>query len=297
MATVVSTRTRERALPYITISEMKNAPTRVDLTNLIPGGSQPTQDAELANLILRASGAIDNFLDQQLVSRVRTEVARPRINRRGEVFIHPDHTPIVELRSFKYGATPANLGAVDDLSNVQIDEHYFTIVLGPFVGGSSEGSLEFGRTLGPDQPLFCEFTYVNGWPVTGLAADVALGGAQITVKDSAGIIAGDRLAIYNSDKTEDVVVQSVTGNVVTLTAGTASAHTAGTGALAVGISAMPAQVKEAAILITTALLKVGGNGAIVSGQLRASQKKHKDEVVDPDIQMAGDLLSSFRRVI
>ena len=44
---------------YLTVAEYKNAPTAIDYDNLVVGGNQAAQDAELLANIARASSFID----------------------------------------------------------------------------------------------------------------------------------------------------------------------------------------------------------------------------------------------
>ena len=74
--------TREN--PYLTVQEYKDAPTSIDYNNLVVGGNQAAQDAELANVILRASSYMNEYLNQSLVADQYTETQRVRVNGQGD---------------------------------------------------------------------------------------------------------------------------------------------------------------------------------------------------------------------
>ncbi len=47
---------------YLTLAEYKNAPTSIDTNNLVVGGNQEAQDAELSRVILRATSYLNEYL-------------------------------------------------------------------------------------------------------------------------------------------------------------------------------------------------------------------------------------------
>jgi hypothetical protein len=49
---------------YLSVAEYKNAPTAIDYDNLVVGGNQAQQDAELLTVIGRASSWINTHLNQ-----------------------------------------------------------------------------------------------------------------------------------------------------------------------------------------------------------------------------------------
>ena len=58
---------------YLTIAEYKNAPTAIDYSNLVNGGTSAQQDAELSTVIQRASSFIDIYVNQPLIAQNFTE--------------------------------------------------------------------------------------------------------------------------------------------------------------------------------------------------------------------------------
>ena len=125
--------TRENA--YLTVQEYKDAPTSIDYNNLVVGGNQAAQDAELANVILRASSYMNEYLNQNLVADQYTETQRVRVNGQGFVALHPNNSPIVSLSAFNYGADPNYLFALPDCSKAWFENQELIIPLSTRVTG------------------------------------------------------------------------------------------------------------------------------------------------------------------
>ena len=65
----------------------------------------------------------------------------------------------------------------------------------------------------------------------------------------------------------------------------------------VSISALPPAIKEAAILVTTSMLKVrGDNSMVMSVASRASQAAPGSQGIGSELKIAMDLLSPYRRI-
>jgi hypothetical protein len=62
--------------PYITVAEYKNAPTSIDYDNLVVGGNAQAQDAELSNVIRRASSFMDEYFNANLNATQYVETQR-----------------------------------------------------------------------------------------------------------------------------------------------------------------------------------------------------------------------------
>jgi hypothetical protein len=109
-------------------------------------------------------------------------------------------------------------------------------------------------------PIILHYTYVNGYPNTVLAEDASADTSTITVQNATGMV-GQTLTIYDNDLTEEVVISSVTGNVVTLASTMIFDHSAG-----VAVSALPDSVKQAAIILTAYLIEQRGALSISMGE-------------------------------
>jgi hypothetical protein len=282
--------------PYLTLTEFKNAPTALDYGNLVVGGNQAAQDAELSNAILRASSWIDQYCNQIIGATTNTENQRTRTKTDGTLRIHPKNFPVVALTNLQYGSTPQNLVNAGDCSIAWFEEQQIIFPYSQLpTSMSSQGPLSFGFPGTPGREIFVNYTYVNGYANTTIATNSTLGATTITVQDGTGIVAGEMLTIYDGASTERVVVGSTytfDSNTVPLVSPTSFAHTAG-----VAVSALPAAIKEAAILVTSTFLKIRGDSALVLAvtnnpgtQVDGSQQ------LGNDLAIAQMLLKPFRRI-
>lgn len=283
--------------PYITAAEYKQAPTGINVEQLVKGDPAASL-AELNNTIARASSWIDNYCGQILSATVDTDAARLPVDRLGAIHVHPRQTPICAVQAFSYGTSPNSLVALSDLSNLWVEAHEFHIPLTQGVT-SWQGPLQFGSPR-PGGWVYAQWTVVSGYPNTTLAATATTGATSLQVADATGVVAGrTQLALYDGGQTENVQVASswTSGTTLPLVSPLQFPH-AQTG---VSVSALPPSIKQAGILLTTALIRTRGAAAIVApsaGQLRASLSKASgaDEQVLADIDLAMDLLEAHRRV-
>jgi hypothetical protein len=296
MVSVVTPISRQVSRPYLTLDEYKNAPTALDYGNLVQGGSQAAQDAELTNAITRASSWVDQYCNQVLAATLDTEQQRTRVRGDGTLRIHPKFAPLVSLNSFSLGFYPGQLTPITDFSTVWIEEQQFIIPLDMgSLTWSSQGPLGLGFTPSPRAEAFVTYSYVNGYPVAVLAANSSVGATSITVDSGIGIIAGQTLKIFDGASSENVVVASnyTYGSVtVPLAAPAVYAHSSG-----VAVSSLPAAVKEAVILVTSAYLKIRGDASLVLDvTTRPGQSVDGSQRVGTDIAHAQQLLQPFRRI-
>lgn len=281
--------------PYLTVQEYKDAPTSIDYNNLVVGGNQAAQDAELANVILRASSYMNEYLNQSLVADSYTETQRVRVNGQGMIALHPNNSPIISLSSFEYGADPNNLVALPDCSTAWFEAQQLIIPLSNLgLNYSSQGPLGFGFGYSPRQQLFTQYTYVSGFVNTTIATATAAA-TSLTVTDGTGIIAGQQYRIYDGSKSERITVASTYTNgstTVPLTGALAYTHAAG-----VAIGNMPNAIKEACILITTAFLKVrGDNSMTMNLTTQPTTNIGNNARYSGDIALALDMVNKYRRI-
>ena len=281
--------------PYLTVQEYKDAPTSIDYNNLVVGGNQAAQDAELANVILRASSYMNEYLNQSLVADSYTETQRVRVNGQGMIALHPNNSPIISLSSFEYGADPNNLVALPDCSTAWFEAQQLIIPLSNLgLNYSSQGPLGFGFGYSPRQQLFTQYTYVSGFVNTTIATATAAA-TSLTVTDGTGIIAGQQYRIYDGSKSERITVASTYTNgstTVPLTSALAYTHAAG-----VAIGNMPNAIKEACILITTAFLKVrGDNSMTMNLTTQPTTNIGNNARYSGDIALALDMVNKYRRI-
>jgi hypothetical protein len=289
---------RQVSRPYLTLDEYKNAPTALDYGNLVQGGNQAAQDAELTNAITRASSWIDQYCNQVLAATVDVEQQRTRIRPDGTLRFHPKYFPIVSLDALNIGFYPGQSTAVPtaSLSAAWLEEQQVVFPLsGADLSWSSQGSLGLGFPGSPRAETYINYTYVNGYPVTTLQTAASAGATTVTVKNGAGIIAGQSIKIFDGASTEDVTVATTYtyGSVtVPLTTGLLYAHAVG-----VSFTSLPAAVKQAAIMDTSAYLKIRGDASLVLDvTTRPGQQVEGAQKVGSDIAHAMEILKPFRRI-
>ena len=296
MANGYNPTTHQFSTPYLTVTEYKNAPTAIDLDNLVFNSQDPDdQDAELANVIARASSWIDTYCNQVLGATTETEQQRTRISPDGTIKFHPRYNPIIALTNLAYGSDPGNMITAPDCSIAWLEDQQVIFPYAQYnVTYSSQGPLQFGFPTTARQITYINYTYVNGYANT-LIDSATAGIASLTVTDATGVTAGQMLKIYDGQYSENVTVDSsyVFGSTtVPLTNTLLYNHSTG-----VSISALPPAIKEAAILVTTAFLKVRGDNAMVMnistdvGATSIGAGRMADELA-----LAQDLLAPYRRI-
>lgn len=260
------------AVPYLTTAEYRAAPTDVDLTSLVPNGSQTQQDDMLATLIGRASAWMDGYVHYQLGATIDTEARRVRVHNDGYVRVPTRGVPILEVDSFSIGLIPSQLTPLTSAPDGWVEDN---VICMPVVFGAATIAPRQLTAYSFGSRVYVQYTYVNGYPNTLLTATAAQGAMAISLRSALGVYAGTSLVIYDSGLTETVVVAptyvSTTGpgpTSVPIVSGLLNPHLAG-----VSVSALPANVKQAAILATTAFIKVRGTGGLVLDEIRSGTPK------------------------
>jgi hypothetical protein len=294
MATGVTTDTFSEQ-SYLTVQEYKNAPTSIDYDNLVVGGNATAQDAELKNVILRASSYMDEYLNQNVVANRATETQRVRLNNMGYIALHPNQSPIISLESFYYGGSPTNLVAVPDPSQCWFEEQQILIPLSQMATTySSAGPLAFGPGIGGSQQIFTKYTYVAGFANTTVVSGTA-GASTIVVANPIGIIPGEMLRISDGASSETVYVSSsYTYGSATLTLASPLLFTHAEGA---AIGNMPNAIKQACILITTAFIKIRGDNSLTMNITTQPQGSIPGSArYGGEISMALSMVDKYRRI-
>jgi hypothetical protein len=296
MATGVSPIITDEETAYLTVAEYKNAPTSIDFDNLVVGGNANAQDAELGRVIVRASSFLNEYLNQDLVAQNYTETQRVRLTGQGFIALHPFYNPVISLSSFEYGTDPNNLATLTDCSVAWFEPQEIIIPLSQIATSySSAGPLAFGYPASARAQVFTKYNYVAGYANTTLAAQATLGATSLTVVSGAGIQAGAVLRINDGANQESVTVASnytYGSTTVPLTSALAFTHASG-----VAIGNLPSAIKQAAILVATAFIKMRGDNSLtlnitttpnfnVPGSQRYGQ----------EIGMALEMVSKYRRI-
>jgi hypothetical protein len=294
MATGVTTDTFSEQ-SYLTVQEYKNAPTSIDYDNLVVGGNATAQDAELKNVILRASSYMDEYLNQNVVANRATETQRVRLNNSGYIALHPNQSPIISLESFYYGGAPTNLIPVNDPSQCWFEEQQIIIPLSQMATTwSSQGPLAFGAGIGGSNQIFAKYTYVAGFANTTVVSGTA-GASTIVVADPIGIIPGEMLRISDGASSETVYVSSTyTYGSATITLVSPLVYTHAAGA---AIGNMPNAIKQACILITTAFIKIRGDNSLTMNITTQPQGSIPGSArYGGEISMALSMVDKYRRI-
>jgi hypothetical protein len=297
VANAINPTTHKFSTPYLTIAEYKNAPTSIDIDNLVFNSSDPdVQDSELTNVIDRASSWIDTFCNQILGATHETENQRARISSDGYIKFHPRYNPVIALTALQYGNPSTDLITVQDCSVAWIEDQQ---ILFPYAYMSSlftsQGPLQFGAPYANGTQVYLKYTYVNGYANTLIATATATQ-STLTVTDAVGITAGLEMKIYDGMYSERVTVADTYtfgSTTIPLEVPLVYSHTAG-----VSISALPPAIKEAAILVTTAMLKVRGDASMTMGIGTApiTDSTGVNQNITNDMSMAMDLLKPYRRI-
>lgn len=254
---------------YLTTAEYLSAPTAIDTSNLSTGGAA-SQTTSLYEVIGRASSLIDGECMGAwgtLNATVNVENGRIWGNRRGQLVVNPKYWPILEVDAFSYGWSPSNSSSVSPASSVQVYPRQF--VVSPGAGTIGLGFNSLGGGIAQCE-YSCVWSYVNGWPNTALAASVTAGATSIMPLNVTGIYPGTNLTVFDAPTDEQITVAStyVPGAaVVPLVSPLLYPHLA-----TVTITNLPKAAKQAAISLTTFLIKNRGSGALVVNDMGAVQK-------------------------
>lgn len=295
MTTAISPISRQVSKPYLTVNEFKNAPTALDYGNLVVGGNDSAQTAEITNAITRASSWIDQYCNQILSATVDTEQQRARMNGQGNLIIHPKYWPIVSVSALSFGATPNSLVAVPDPSLAWLEEQSIVYPYGSASSMTSQGPLGYGLPSTPGRGLYVRYTYINGYANSILDAATNVGDTSVLVDDPTGIVPGEWMTIFDGANTERVQVStsySMGAATVTLASPLLFAHVVG-----VGISSLPAAIKEAAIVMTSAFLKIRGDASLTMAvTTRPGGQNTANDMMGNEKQIASEILKPFRRI-
>lgn len=296
MANGYGNTTQLLTVPYLTLEEYKAAPTAIDLDNLVFDSQDPeVQDNELRNVIARASSWMDTYCNQVLGATVETEQQRSRYSTDGSIRFHPRFSPIVALTDFNYGY-PTNMASLGDCSIAWIEDMEIIIPNAQLGTWTSQGPLSFGSyNGGPGNQLFLNYTYVAGYANTTLEVANIVGATSITVVNGTGIIAGQMLTMYDGINTELITVADtyVFGSkTIPLTRPLVNIHLIGT-----SVSALPPAIKQAAILVTTAMLKVRGDSSMTMAvTTQPTMSTQGADRFGDEMKIAADILDTYRRV-
>lgn len=270
---------------YLTVEEYRAAPTALRTNNLVPGADQPTQDAELAALISKASRKLDEWARQPLYATAATQNDADVRIRQGDAILHAHQDRVKTLTSFAWGCRWTSMTTVGNPACF-IEENRVRVALNA-AGTTWSGSLNLGQPLGGT--VFVSWGFVAGWATTRLSADVAEGASTFTVDNPAGIVPGTMLTLTDADGASkaNVTVASLTGDVVTPTAPVPQSFDAGGGV------AESEDIKQGGILLVSHYIQERQGGGINMSKTPTEAKA--DDGIS-DYEQAREIALRWQRV-
>ncbi len=273
--------TYEQRTPYLSATEYSNAPTAMDTSNLIAGGSAQANATALTETINRACSWIDTYTCGawgSLAATQNAENARVWGNRYGQIVVHPKYWPILSVDAVSYApmsaGAPSPAASITPSGNVWIEPMQFVIgstggttawTSGGLTGNWGWGG---GGTGISTVEYFVDFEYTNGYPNTTLAASVAAGDTSVTLPNVTGVYPGTQLTIYDLPNDEPIVAAStytIGASTVPITTQLQYDHST-----TATVTNLPPAIKQAAILATTAFIKQRGSGAMIVQDMGAA---------------------------
>lgn len=235
---------------YISAAEYAAAPTGISLSTLLPGGtSQQLADA-LQSAIARGSAWADQICHQILAATLEVVVGQYRVQN-NMVMVPMKQSPVISIQAMSLGLSPTSMVALTTDPGIDIGTKVVQIPLPVRLLGSN--------------PVRAVVTYVAGFANGSLTAALTVGVNTLPLDGVLGIAPGMTLTINDPGLTEIVTVLSVGVSSIVLLAPTRFAHVKG-----VNVSALPAEVKQAVILLTTATIKTRASEAIVLQSSRST---------------------------
>ena len=328
---VLNPATGSTAVPpisYISTSEYLYAPTAMSIASLKPGGNSADQTQVLADTIRRASawadaicfGADPAAKGVSLAASLSVQSTWTTI-KTGELRLICDYKPILELVGCDVGSDPSAVATVGTLAaSARFGRRtiYIPWCGVPFRSGDTAPSVvpntaTYGR-------LYAVWSYVNGYPHTQLLDSVTAAATSCVVEatdgtgglwgvfPASGAFPGTELTFYDGQNTERVFVQAVAvntpspGQATLTTSAFAHAHTIPTAPDFIPVSAVPSDVHQAVISLTTMLIKTRGARAMemprIPGQM-PTQKWMNNQVLSQagafeDFTIADTLLTPYK---
>jgi hypothetical protein len=283
-------------IPYLTRGEYLVEPTGVDVSQLVPGGSEFDNGAALDMQIASASSYADALCFQVLAATLDVQVGEYRIHGDGTIRVPVDYTPLVEVTNVNLGSNAAGMAALTDLSGLWIQRKTVRIPTAGRALSASPGSFMSQAAGAASGYLLAQVSYVNGYANTTIAGDVAAAAQSLVVDSALGIFPGLTLTIYDGAATETVTVAAsyVQGSTtVPLLAPLLKAHVDGT-----AVSALPRAIKQAVICLVSHLIKTRGAESVAFSTVSggpASIEKDSPPGRSAEYKSAVDLLKPFRR--
>jgi len=284
-------------LPYVDAATFVQAPTGIDTAQLVPGGQDPQQSAELQNLLERATSWVDTFgCYQRLAATTDSEVKRLRPNKQGQIEIFTKNFPVIAVVSAQwndFSGFATSAWTAIDVTKVQPLERSLLIY---------DRDYSWWRGLRAF-PLVVEYQYQNGFAHTTLTSEATAESSTLTVASTIGIgpttggpgnwnLASELLILDGANR-EIVEVASISGQTLTLASPLSFDHQPG--AL---VTAVPPTVQEATILAATWMVKnPRGDASFVMSGGEIEKQKTGPTVEDDLLDKAYKMLTPYRRTL
>lgn len=311
--------------PYITPAIIANAPTGVPWS-IIPeqGASALAAYAEQTNMCWRASAEMDRICNQPLRATLDVEQETGpdlRItieNSTGIAHMQASRWPVIQVIGAQVSpaaAFPPNWKVLPPgkvRTRTQLISAYGTTTPGADATGPSEFAIAPGYVTAWNgrNGTVVQVAYLNGFPHAGLTATANVNATELLV-DDVSAFAGAAPFIYDGADTEQVNVSSIVANasvttmgmqvpvgpgIVNLASPLAYTHTVTPGETQILVTAMPANLQWAGIMLCAEqALEAGIEGLVISdvrGDAQSSGGGIKDLKLEAEL-----ILSSYHRAI
>lgn len=272
--------------PYVHVPEFRASPTFLDTLNLRSGEPPASQDAELRNVLLRASSWADNYVSSgSFGARVFHGTRRGRVDSDGVLWINPSAWPVISLTSVTYyNGRPSSATTLATLD--------WWVVESGLIGVDVSGLIAVSRPM-------VDTTFVAGFPTSILATTADAADTSIGLADVTGLQPGDALRLYDPGAEETVVVDAsyTPGDTtVPLASPLMYGHVASTDpGSVVAACGIPADVHLAIINYATALLMRPDTTA--EDQYPGSAPSSVTRSQDPRRDDASGLVAEAKRIL
>jgi hypothetical protein len=257
-------------VPYVGIAEFRASPTFMDSKNLVTGGLEGAQDAELYNQLLKASSWADGYTrgaGGSLRAHAVVENTTARVDKFGRIWVHPKETPVRSITALSYGTDLNNMTSVTSFNGTTsgaqtwVEDQRGVVIVLSGLNANWAGPLQFGAAPPATTQVYVQFEYVAGWANAQLQSATATTSPTATVDTSAGFqapatsLAGNTYGasiarIWDPAQEEALLVSAVpNATSVTFSANFGYVHQPG-----VQISEFPAEVRTAVTQYATGLM-------------------------------------------
>lgn len=277
---LVGATSMRRTVPYITTDMFRlHVRAGVQTENLVSKGTPADQEAALAGFIEEASSWMDDQAEQTFVASTDTVSGQLNVSRDGFVEIYPRFKPPIGITAFSIGSLPATMSPLSSFSGAMVTEFGFSVPVFPLASmTSSQGPIQFGGVGAPWDQAWCQYSYVHGYPVTYLTADVAAVATSLPVLDTTGMVAGQTwiTAYAGRNRVRRLVTSVSTADAGGLGSGPGTIGVAALDSaipnppdIPIMVSALPSSLITACVLVTRAFIK----GKTPSTTARGKERK------------------------